>query len=54
MEKWKNAWSRILRGRGDIYIGDFSNNLANGFGRQDIYIDGVIQVISVKLKMILW
>ena len=26
---------------GDIYIGGFSNNLANGFGRQDFYIDGV-------------
>ena len=30
----KEAW-------GDIYIGDFSNNLANGFGRQDFYINGV-------------
>ena len=44
--EWKNGafnGQGILREAwGDIYIGDFVNNKANGYGRQDFYIDGKI------------
>ena len=47
--QYKGEWMKgsmhgkgILREAwGDIYVGDFKNNLADGFGRQDFYRNGV-------------